>query len=40
VISFARDVDFVERGTTLDQLQQIFAAPDARVALVDLGGVG
>jgi hypothetical protein len=40
VIPFARDFDFVERGTTLDQLQQICAAPDARVALVGLGGVG
>ncbi|CAN9280969.1 unnamed protein product [Alternaria alternata] len=40
VIPFARDADFVERGTTLDQLQQRCAAPDARAALVGLGGVG
>ncbi|KAI4940763.1 hypothetical protein J4E91_011250 [Alternaria rosae] len=39
-IPFARDADFVERGTTLDQLQQRCAAPDARAALVGLGGVG
>ena len=37
---FAPDADFVERGTTLDQLQQRCAAPDARAALVGLGGVG
>ncbi|RAR04073.1 TPR-like protein [Stemphylium lycopersici] len=40
VIPFARDADFVERGTTLDQLQQRCAAPDARAALIGLGGVG
>jgi hypothetical protein len=40
VIPFTRDVDFVERGTTLDQLQQRCTVPDARVALVGLGGVG
>ncbi|KAF1828100.1 hypothetical protein BDW02DRAFT_652252, partial [Decorospora gaudefroyi] len=40
VIPFARDANFVERGTTLDQLQQRCAAPDARAALVGLGGVG
>ncbi|CAN9281373.1 unnamed protein product [Alternaria alternata] len=40
VIPFARDADFVERGTTLDQLQQRCVAPDARAALVGLGGVG
>ncbi|KAF1828117.1 hypothetical protein BDW02DRAFT_283204, partial [Decorospora gaudefroyi] len=40
LIPFARDADFVERGTTLDQLQQRCAAPDARAALVGLGGVG
>ncbi|OAG04890.1 uncharacterized protein CC84DRAFT_1165253 [Paraphaeosphaeria sporulosa] len=40
VIPFARDADFVERGTTLDQLQRICAVKDARAALVGLGGVG
>ncbi|KAI2483738.1 TPR-12 multi-domain protein [Pyrenophora tritici-repentis] len=40
LIPFAQDADFVERGTTLDQLQQRCAAPDARAALVGLGGVG
>ncbi|KAF1975419.1 putative kinesin [Bimuria novae-zelandiae CBS 107.79] len=40
VIPFARDTDFVERGTTLDQFQQKCAAPDGRAALVGLGGVG
>jgi hypothetical protein len=39
-IPFARDTDFVERGTTLDQLLQKCAASDARVSLVGLGGVG
>ncbi|KAF2032530.1 TPR-like protein [Setomelanomma holmii] len=40
LIPFVRDADFVERGTTLGQLQQRCAAPDARAALVGLGGVG
>jgi hypothetical protein len=40
VIPFARNADFVERGTTLDQLQQRWTAPGARAALVGLGGVG
>ncbi|KAK7182331.1 kinesin light chain [Paraphaeosphaeria sporulosa] len=40
VIPFCRDVDFVERGSTLDQLQQRCAEPNARAALVGLGGVG
>jgi hypothetical protein len=40
VIPFARDPDFVERGTTLDQVDRICAAPGARAALVGLGGVG
>ncbi|KAF1828138.1 hypothetical protein BDW02DRAFT_603717, partial [Decorospora gaudefroyi] len=40
LIPFARDADFVERGTTLDQVDRICAAPDARAALVGLGGVG
>ncbi|KAH8723891.1 hypothetical protein GQ44DRAFT_773477 [Phaeosphaeriaceae sp. PMI808] len=40
VIPFARDADFVERGTTLDQVYQRCAAPGSRTALVGLGGVG
>ncbi|PVH91149.1 hypothetical protein DM02DRAFT_664297 [Periconia macrospinosa] len=40
VIPFARDTDFVERGTTFDQVHQRCAAPDSRAALVGLGGVG
>ncbi|KAF2678089.1 TPR-like protein [Lentithecium fluviatile CBS 122367] len=40
VIPFARDADFVERGTTLDQVHQRCAAPGSRAALVGLGGVG
>ncbi|KAF2676434.1 putative kinesin [Lentithecium fluviatile CBS 122367] len=38
VIPFARDTDFVERGTTLDHIYQLCAAPCARAALVGLGG--
>ncbi|KAF2688898.1 TPR-like protein [Lentithecium fluviatile CBS 122367] len=40
LIPFARDADFVERGTTLDQVHQRCAAPDSRAALVGRGGVG
>ncbi|KAF1941182.1 hypothetical protein EJ02DRAFT_348387, partial [Clathrospora elynae] len=40
VIPFARDNDFVERGTTLDWVGKICAARDSRAALVGLGGVG
>jgi hypothetical protein len=40
VIPFARDADFVERGTTLDQIHQVCAAPGSRAALFGLGGVG
>ncbi|KAI8930725.1 hypothetical protein NX059_012334 [Plenodomus lindquistii] len=39
-LPFRRDADFVERRTTLEQLQQRCAAPDARVALVGLGSIG
>ncbi|KAG9196760.1 hypothetical protein G6514_005522, partial [Epicoccum nigrum] len=39
-IPFARDGDFVERGTILDDVQKRSAAPDSRTALVGLGGVG
>ncbi|KAF2826854.1 hypothetical protein CC86DRAFT_445782 [Ophiobolus disseminans] len=40
VIPFARDADFVERGTILEQVCQRCAASGSRVALVGLGGVG
>ncbi|KAH8723847.1 P-loop containing nucleoside triphosphate hydrolase protein [Phaeosphaeriaceae sp. PMI808] len=40
VIPFAQDVDFIERGVTLDQVAQRCAVPASRVALVGLGGVG
>ncbi|ETN44081.1 uncharacterized protein HMPREF1541_10946, partial [Cyphellophora europaea CBS 101466] len=40
VIPFERDVDFVERGTILDQLRNEYAAPGSCTALVGLGGVG
>ncbi|OAL55283.1 TPR-like protein [Pyrenochaeta sp. DS3sAY3a] len=40
VIPFPRDADFIERGTTLDQVSQRCAAPGSRTALVGLGGVG
>ncbi|KAJ8118503.1 hypothetical protein OPT61_g520 [Boeremia exigua] len=40
VIPFARDGDFVERGTIVDDLQKRCAASDSWTALVGLGGVG
>ncbi|OAL56144.1 putative kinesin [Pyrenochaeta sp. DS3sAY3a] len=40
VIPFARDVDFVDRGTLLDEIHGRCARPGARTALVGLGGVG
>ncbi|KAF2023084.1 hypothetical protein EK21DRAFT_105485 [Setomelanomma holmii] len=40
VIPFARDADFVERGTILERVRQRCAASGSRVALVGLGGVG
>ncbi|KAF1974570.1 TPR-like protein [Bimuria novae-zelandiae CBS 107.79] len=40
VIPFARDADFIERGTLLDKLCKRRALPDARHAIVGLGGVG
>ncbi|KAF1976091.1 hypothetical protein BU23DRAFT_456756, partial [Bimuria novae-zelandiae CBS 107.79] len=40
VIPFAQDADFVERGTLLDQLCKKCALPNARLAIVGLGGVG
>ncbi|KAF2022615.1 TPR-like protein [Setomelanomma holmii] len=38
VIPFARDADFVERGTILERVRQRCAASGSRVALVGLGG--
>ncbi|KAL1598073.1 hypothetical protein SLS59_007083 [Nothophoma quercina] len=40
VIPFARDADFVERGTLLDDIRERCAPAGARIALVGLGGVG
>ncbi|KAF2016700.1 hypothetical protein BU24DRAFT_441689 [Aaosphaeria arxii CBS 175.79] len=40
VIPFARDADFVDRGTLLDEICERCAQPNARIALVGLGGVG
>ncbi|KAF2008302.1 hypothetical protein BU24DRAFT_138403, partial [Aaosphaeria arxii CBS 175.79] len=40
VIPFARDADFVDRGTLLDELCERCTQPDARQAIVGLGGVG
>ncbi|KAK4165213.1 kinesin light chain [Cladorrhinum sp. PSN259] len=38
-IPFSRDPDYVNRGDILDQIDQRFSKPAARVALVGLGGV-
>ncbi|KAI4254529.1 MAG: hypothetical protein LQ352_003037 [Teloschistes flavicans] len=40
VIPFARDQDFVERGSLLDEVFHKCAVPGSRTALVGLGGVG
>ncbi|KAF1976461.1 hypothetical protein BU23DRAFT_627867 [Bimuria novae-zelandiae CBS 107.79] len=40
VIPFSRDADFVERGHLLHKLCKKCALPDARHAIVGLGGVG
>ncbi|KAF2030276.1 hypothetical protein EK21DRAFT_41176, partial [Setomelanomma holmii] len=40
LIPFSQDEDFVERGTTLEQVRKRCAGSDSRVALVGLGGVG
>ncbi|KAF2022747.1 putative kinesin [Setomelanomma holmii] len=40
LIPFGQDEDFVERGTTLDQVRKRCTGSDSRVALVGLGGVG
>ncbi|KAK4205988.1 hypothetical protein QBC37DRAFT_157711 [Rhypophila decipiens] len=39
-IPFSRDPDFVDRGNIVDQIDKRCSEPAARVALVDLGGVG
>lgn len=39
-IPFRRDPDFVDRRTILDELQQKYAVPGSRAALIGLGGVG
>ncbi|KAK4183100.1 kinesin light chain, partial [Podospora australis] len=39
-IPFSRDLDFVDRGDILDQVDRRCSEPAARVALVGLGGVG
>ncbi|KAJ4290125.1 hypothetical protein N0V88_006632 [Collariella sp. IMI 366227] len=38
--SFSRDLDFVNRGDILDQIDERCSEPAGRVALVGLGGVG
>ncbi|PSN58707.1 hypothetical protein BS50DRAFT_450258, partial [Corynespora cassiicola Philippines] len=40
VMPFGRDSDFIEPGTTLEQLDRKCAVPGSRTALVGLGGVG
>ncbi|KAF2008328.1 putative kinesin [Aaosphaeria arxii CBS 175.79] len=40
VIPFSRDADFVDRGTLLDEFRERCTQPNARIALVGLGGVG
>ncbi|KAF1970583.1 putative kinesin [Bimuria novae-zelandiae CBS 107.79] len=40
VIPFAHDADFVDRGTLLDEICERCTQPNARIALVGLGGVG
>ncbi|KAI0439763.1 P-loop containing nucleoside triphosphate hydrolase protein [Xylaria telfairii] len=39
-IPFSRDVDFIERGTILNQIHRACRRPGSRVALVGLGGIG
>jgi hypothetical protein len=40
LIPFARDDDFVARGTILEQVEQSWAGLGRRAALVGLGGIG
>ncbi|KAI1137114.1 P-loop containing nucleoside triphosphate hydrolase protein [Hypoxylon sp. FL0543] len=39
-VPFCRDVNFVERGDLLQQIEQACSGPASRAALVGLGGVG
>ncbi|KAJ5632319.1 P-loop containing nucleoside triphosphate hydrolase protein [Penicillium lividum] len=39
-VPFRRDPDFVDRGALLDQIYERGTTPEARIALVGLGGVG
>ncbi|KAJ5502805.1 P-loop containing nucleoside triphosphate hydrolase protein [Penicillium fimorum] len=39
-VPFVRDLDFVDRGTLLNQVYDKGTTPGARIALVGLGGVG
>ncbi|KAJ5453834.1 uncharacterized protein N7458_004790 [Penicillium daleae] len=39
-IPFARDPDFVDRGTLLDEVHSISSSPASRLAVVGIGGVG
>jgi hypothetical protein len=40
IIPFQRDPDYVPRSFLIDQVRQKLSLPEARVALVGLGGVG
>ena len=40
IIPFRRDPDYVPRTTLIDQIRQKLSSPEARIALVGLGGVG
>ncbi|KAJ6109292.1 hypothetical protein N7486_001526 [Penicillium sp. IBT 16267x] len=39
-VPFRRDLDFVSRGTLLDQIHEKISVPGSRIALVGVGGVG
>ncbi|KAJ5667462.1 hypothetical protein N7507_003326 [Penicillium longicatenatum] len=39
-VPFSRNPDFVDRGTLLEDIHEKCSAPDARIALVGMGGVG
>lgn len=39
-VPFRRDLDFIERGDLLNQIDKICSTPAARAALVGLGGIG
>ena len=40
IIPFRRDPDYIPRTFLVDQLRQRLSLPEAKVALVGLGGVG